>query len=356
MKKKQDGYVLAYVLIVLVLLLALAAAVITISYRNLRKQVNAVESSEVTYEAEGKIEQFVSLFATETFTPEPATDGNGEVVTDDNGNAVYPTSAQEELIQWATESISIDGLTVESTTALLADSNTVTLSDDSSNTYIYTSVNGTGTLVNGNSTLTGSSYTVTENSDGTVTVTAEDGENNTTSITTYYVAYNEEENDVGTTWTWTVKCSVLSSDNTNSATTVYIGEDTYTYDSITGTLTDDKGNIIGYVTENSDYTVTVKAADENGDTTYTTYDVVEEEDGTEIWTVEEPMMTVTLKLSVSAEEDSADTDEDIVADLTVTLAKATYTDENGAVHYLTDENGNFIYRVDSYQYDSYEIS
>lgn len=60
MRRREEGYVLLYVVIVIVLLCVLAMGVCTISLRNLQSQQASIERTRQLYEAEGQIEWFVA--------------------------------------------------------------------------------------------------------------------------------------------------------------------------------------------------------------------------------------------------------------------------------------------------------
>ena len=60
MKKREEGYVLLYVVIVITLLSVLAMTICTISLRNLQGQQASLERTRQLYAAEGKIERFVA--------------------------------------------------------------------------------------------------------------------------------------------------------------------------------------------------------------------------------------------------------------------------------------------------------
>lgn len=60
MKKREEGYVLLYVVIVITLLSVLAMTICTISLRNLQSQQASLERTRQLYAAEGKIERFVA--------------------------------------------------------------------------------------------------------------------------------------------------------------------------------------------------------------------------------------------------------------------------------------------------------
>ena len=60
MKKKSDGYVLVYVLIVIVVLSLLALGVCSITLRNLQTQQASVEQMQEQYEVEGQMERFIA--------------------------------------------------------------------------------------------------------------------------------------------------------------------------------------------------------------------------------------------------------------------------------------------------------
>ncbi len=64
MRRRQDGYVLVYVMVVILFLCVAAAAVCTVSLRNLKSQQASLAQMQSRYEAEGKIEQFTAQLKT----------------------------------------------------------------------------------------------------------------------------------------------------------------------------------------------------------------------------------------------------------------------------------------------------
>ena len=60
MKKRQEGYVLLYVVVVIILLSVVAMTISTISLRNLQRQQASLERTQQLYAAEGEIERFVA--------------------------------------------------------------------------------------------------------------------------------------------------------------------------------------------------------------------------------------------------------------------------------------------------------
>lgn len=60
MKKREDGYILLYVLIVIVLLCLVATSICTIALRNFQAQQASVARTRQLYTAEGQVERFVA--------------------------------------------------------------------------------------------------------------------------------------------------------------------------------------------------------------------------------------------------------------------------------------------------------
>ena len=60
MKKYDEGYALAFVMVVMVILCLVAVSILSISLRNLQNQQATVERMQDQYEAEGEIEKFVA--------------------------------------------------------------------------------------------------------------------------------------------------------------------------------------------------------------------------------------------------------------------------------------------------------
>ena len=366
MKKNQDGYVLAYVLIVITILLALSAAVVTFSYQNLKKQVNAVNSSELTYEAEGSIEQFVSLLSAEEFEPEASTttdtEGNNVTVTDDEGNIDYATTAPEELIRWATEEISIDGLFVsdseievitvvdssgsETEAVFLSHSTGDMLYDLEGNSLgevtAYTAPSETTDEEGSTTTNNGSATVATASDDGTTTTTtytvSADGVWTYSSATTTNISAEEDANTATSTTTVTI---VISTGEDSTA------EYTYTYKDNTLYIPDTDTEA-GSVIQNADGTVTVTDT-YTGDTDIGgTYEVTDDGDGNETWTQTQTesdgTVSVTLYLLAYAADEDSGTAE-VSAELSITLTESTTTDDDGTE--------TVIYTAD-YSYVSYE--
>lgn len=59
--RKDDGYILVYVLVVFLVLSFAAVAICTGAVQNLRAQQASIERTQALYEAEGQIEHFVAL-------------------------------------------------------------------------------------------------------------------------------------------------------------------------------------------------------------------------------------------------------------------------------------------------------
>lgn len=60
MKKRDEGYALAFVLVVVVVICLVAVSMMTVSLRNLEAQTASVERMKDKYEAQGIVEQIVS--------------------------------------------------------------------------------------------------------------------------------------------------------------------------------------------------------------------------------------------------------------------------------------------------------
>ena len=63
MKKRQEGYVLVYVLIVIVLLALIGSTVCAISVRNLKAQQSSLARAQAAYQAEGQVERALGTIA-----------------------------------------------------------------------------------------------------------------------------------------------------------------------------------------------------------------------------------------------------------------------------------------------------
>ena len=354
MKKNQDGYVLAYVLIVITILLALSAAVITFSYQNLKKQVNAVNSSELTYEAEGSIEQFVSLLSAEEFEPEVSTTSE---TTDTDGNPVtvtdYATTAPEELIRWATEEISIGGLFVSD-----GEIEVITIVDSSgSETEAVFLSHSTGDMLydlEGNSLGEVTAYTAPSektDDDGNPTGEYEDGSatvatasDDGTTTTTYTVLADG-------VWTYdktdTSEPQGKNEDSTEVTIVISTGEDStaeYTYTYQDNKLYDGETEV-GTVIQNADGTVTVTDTRTDSTTLTGTYEVTDNGNNTETWEAGDGTVSVKLYLLAYAADEDSGTAE-VSAELSITLTESTTTDDDNETEIL-------IYTAD-YSYVSYE--
>ena len=66
MKKRQEGYVLVYVLIVIVLLALIGSTVCAISVRNLKAQQSSLSRAQASYKAEGRVERALGTIAAYT--------------------------------------------------------------------------------------------------------------------------------------------------------------------------------------------------------------------------------------------------------------------------------------------------
>lgn len=71
MRKREEGYVLLYVLVAISLLSVLAASICTITLRNLQTQHASVNRTEALYETEGKVEALAVVAQGKTFESGP---------------------------------------------------------------------------------------------------------------------------------------------------------------------------------------------------------------------------------------------------------------------------------------------
>ena len=65
MRKRDEGYALAFVLVVVVVICLVAVSMMTVSLRNLEAQTASVERMKDKYEAQGIVEQIVSSIDSE---------------------------------------------------------------------------------------------------------------------------------------------------------------------------------------------------------------------------------------------------------------------------------------------------
>ena len=78
MKKHDEGYVLAYVTVVLLLFCLIATMILTGAMKNMTNQQNTIQQMKDRYAAEGMIQQVIAQGTTETDGP----------VEDEQGNVV----------------------------------------------------------------------------------------------------------------------------------------------------------------------------------------------------------------------------------------------------------------------------
>ena len=95
MKKRQEGYVLVYVLIVIVLLALIGSTVCAISVRNLKAQQSSLARAQASYKAEGQVELALGTIAA-------ASDVTGWKVSavKDADNAAIKAAALTDFIAW----------------------------------------------------------------------------------------------------------------------------------------------------------------------------------------------------------------------------------------------------------------
>ena len=93
MMKRNDGYALAYVLVVLLVLAAIAFAVMTLSLKALERQQASLEHMKDKYAAQGYVEQVVALLENET------SDVNSIIFTElsDNAEITHIPAAADTL-------------------------------------------------------------------------------------------------------------------------------------------------------------------------------------------------------------------------------------------------------------------
>lgn len=61
MKKHDEGYILAYVFVILVVICIIATSVLTVPLANLKAQKAAVEKMQQQYQAQGRMEQMIAM-------------------------------------------------------------------------------------------------------------------------------------------------------------------------------------------------------------------------------------------------------------------------------------------------------
>ncbi len=95
MKKRQEGYVLVYVLIVIVLLALIGSTVCAISVRNLKAQQSSLSRAQASYKAEGQVELALGTIAA-------ASDVTGWKVSavKDADNAAIKAAALADFAAW----------------------------------------------------------------------------------------------------------------------------------------------------------------------------------------------------------------------------------------------------------------
>ena len=103
MKKRQEGYVLVYVLIVIVLLALIGSTVCAISVRNLKAQQSSLSRAQASYKAEGQVELALGMIAA-------ASDVTGWKVSAVTGadNAVIKAAALADFAAWLKAELSSD--------------------------------------------------------------------------------------------------------------------------------------------------------------------------------------------------------------------------------------------------------
>lgn len=118
MKKHNEGYVLAFVLIVVAVLALISTAVSTVAVRNMESQQAAVKRMQDKYEAEGVIEKIVAeLSNIEVFEATDVKTEFDEKLTEICGR--YPTTETGKLTksvqpEWDGSSVLTCTLTIES--------------------------------------------------------------------------------------------------------------------------------------------------------------------------------------------------------------------------------------------------
>lgn len=95
MKKHNEGYVLAFVLIVVAVLALISTAVSTVAVRNMETQQAAVKRMQLKYEAEGAVEIVLSQLADVTFN---AVDGEEKALDDKITELCNPVRTDNDLV------------------------------------------------------------------------------------------------------------------------------------------------------------------------------------------------------------------------------------------------------------------
>lgn len=100
MKKHDEGYVLAFVLVVMIVLCLVALSIMSISLRNLQNQQASIQRMEDKYAAQGAIEKVVAELSELTFeaneTIENTLESNLCTLTEDESGNTLITLAKDE--------------------------------------------------------------------------------------------------------------------------------------------------------------------------------------------------------------------------------------------------------------------
>lgn len=98
MKKHDEGYVLAYVTVVLLVFCLVATAILTGALRNLQNQQNTIAKMQDQYAAEGMIEKVVAQRNTYTFSTSTDFGDPNIVCTEVDGNDVTLTATYNTVM------------------------------------------------------------------------------------------------------------------------------------------------------------------------------------------------------------------------------------------------------------------
>ncbi len=97
-QRRDGGYALVFVLVVIVVLCLVASSMLSVSLRNLQNQQTSIERMQDEYAAQGAIEQVVSqLCATESFTKEePSIDSLEKAIQKKINDLCHDVYGEEE--------------------------------------------------------------------------------------------------------------------------------------------------------------------------------------------------------------------------------------------------------------------
>lgn len=108
MKKHDEGYVLAFVLVVMIVLCLVALSIMSISLRNLQNQQASIQRMEDKYAAQGAIEKVVAELSELTFEANETIENTLEsnlctLAKDESGNTLITLAKDESGKSFTTQ-------------------------------------------------------------------------------------------------------------------------------------------------------------------------------------------------------------------------------------------------------------